>query len=249
MQQTWHDLLFAHWTVRPSDIRPLVPRAFDLDLYDGQAWIGIVPFYMTNVTLRGIAPLPKLSEFAELNVRTYVRVAERGGVYFLSLDAANRLAVCAAKLVLNLPYHRAAMNVSRHAASVEYQSHRLRNHGARFEAEYSPFGRDFSSIPGSLEHFLTERYCLYNVDRRGVPYRLDIHHPPWALQPAWATVRTNDVARASGLRLPDTEPLLHFAHRQDVAIWGPRSCHQPARSGSSNSLDPMKSRRNGFTDP
>jgi uncharacterized protein YqjF (DUF2071 family) len=222
MTQTWHDLLFAHWPVDPGRLRALVPAPFPLDLFDEQAWIGVVPFHMTNVSPRGVPPLPWLSTFPELNVRTYVRVDDRPGVYFFSLDAGNSLAVHAARALLNMPYHSAAMTVVPLTDGVDYRSSRVSG-PAEFSARYGPTGRVFAAATGSLEHFLMERYCLYNVNRRGAPYRLEIHHPPWPLQPAQAQVDRNTMARASGVTLPDRSPLLHFSKRQDVVVWRPRT--------------------------
>ena len=113
MTQSWHDLLFAHWRVDVSEVRRAVPAAFDLDLFDGEAWLGVVPFHMTNVGLRATPAVPWISAFPELNVRTYVRVADRPGVYFFSLDAARWLAVAAARALLNLPYYTADMTLER----------------------------------------------------------------------------------------------------------------------------------------
>jgi uncharacterized protein YqjF (DUF2071 family) len=222
MTQTWNDLLFAHWAVSPATVRAEVPAGFALDLFDGQAWIGVVPFYMTNVGPRGAPALPWISAFPELNVRTYVRVGERPGVYFFSLDAGNRLAVGTARLLLNLPYHRATMAVNTGGGVVEYMS---RRHGAgehaAFSATCEPLGTSFTPTNGSLEHFLTERYCLYNLSRRGAPYRLDIHHPPWSLQRAKARIAINTVASAAGFALPDGPQLLHYSRRQDMVAWAP----------------------------
>ena len=219
MTQSWHDLLFAHWPVDASQMRRAVPNAFDLDLFDGQAWLGVVPFYMTNVGVRAAPSLPWLSAFPELNVRTYVRVADRPGVYFFSLDAGRRLAVAAARGFLNLPYHAAAMSVGRRDGAVHYQSARRTGH-AEFEAVYEPAGEAFAASEGSLEYFLTERYCLYHHDRRGRPYRLEIHHRPWSLQRARATITNNTMAAASQLSV-GSSPLVHFARRQDVVAWAP----------------------------
>jgi hypothetical protein len=124
MTQSWHDLLFAHWRVDVSELRRVVPAAFELDLFDGEAWLGVVPFYMTNVGLRATPALPWISAFAELNVRTYVRVADRPGVYFFSLDAARWLAVAAARTFLNLPYYAAQMTVERHPDGMRCESAR-----------------------------------------------------------------------------------------------------------------------------
>jgi uncharacterized protein YqjF (DUF2071 family) len=229
MTQTWHELLFLHWRMPPSDLRAQIPPQFELDVFEGQAWIGVVPFRMTNVSARGVPAVPGLSEFPELNVRTYVRMGDRPGVYFFSLDAGSALAVRAARLLLNLPYYAAAMKVQCQGEMIEYDAvrearDRLDEPGtppAQFSATYRADGRRFSATPGSLDYFLTERYCLYNVDRRGRPYRLEIHHPPWPLQPAAVTIHRNSMAAAHRLQLGADAPLAHFAKRQDVVAWAP----------------------------
>ena len=222
MTQTWHNLLFAHWRVDVSALRQIVPTAFELDLFNHEAWVGVVPFYMTNVGLRATPSLPWLSAFPELNVRTYVRVDDKPGVYFFSLDAGRALAVAAARRLLNLPYFRATMTVDARRDGVVYHSARRDSHPAAvFKAEYGPTGPSFHTARGSLEHFLTERYCLYHQTRRGTPYRLEIHHPQWPLQVAWADMQVNTMAVASGFQVEDTPPLLHFARRLDVVAWAP----------------------------
>jgi uncharacterized protein len=222
MTQTWHDLLFAHWRVDRSELRSKVPPAFELDLFWGEAWIGIVPFHMTNVAPRGVPSLPWVSEFPELNVRTYVRVGDRPGIYFFSLDAGSTVAVHTARTLLNLPYHAASMVVSRtQTGGVEYDSSRSSDPTAEFRGRYAPIGSPFVADKGSLEYFLTERYCLYHVNHQGVPYRLEIHHPPWPLQGAEAQLTRNTMADVNGFHLPDQPPLLHFARRQDMVAWTP----------------------------
>lgn len=222
MTQTWHDLLFAHWPVDAGALREKVPAEFDLDVFDGTAWLGIVPFHMTNVAPRAVPSLPWISECPELNVRTYVRVDDKPGIYFFSLDAGSALAVRAARTLLNLPYYSAAMAVTPRADTVEYESKR---HGgspaASLSAVYRPVGAPFEATTGSLEYFLTERYCLYNLGHGGAPYRLDIHHPPWPLQSADAEFTRNTMADAAGLLLAASRPLLHFARRQDMVAWAP----------------------------
>jgi uncharacterized protein YqjF (DUF2071 family) len=230
MTQSWHDLLFAHWRVDAKELREIVPAAFELDLFDGQAWVGIVPFYMTNVGLRATPALPWLSSFAEINVRTYVRVADRPGVYFFSLDAARWLAVKAARTALNLPYFPATMKVEAGRDGVAYQSARKGRSAAVFHAEYSPTGDPFIASEGSLEHFLTERYCLYHQTRRGNPYRLEVHHPPWSLQVARAEMQVNTMAAAGGVRIAGPPALLHFSQRQDVVAWAPEYLRRDHRS-------------------
>jgi uncharacterized protein YqjF (DUF2071 family) len=164
-----------------------------------------------------------VSEFPELNVRTYVRVGDRGGVYFFSLDAGSVLAVQAARTLLNLPYFSATMKVTSAGGVVEYECRRDSDEAAEFTASYGPTGPASAPVPGSLEHFLTERYCLYHHHHFGSPYRLEIHHPPWPLQPARARIARNSMAQADGLILPDVPPLLHFVKRQDMVAWPPMS--------------------------
>jgi hypothetical protein len=221
MTQTWHDLLFAHWPVDAEVIRSQVPSEFEVDLFDGTAWLGIVPFRMTNVAPRGVPSLPWISEFPELNVRTYVRVGDRPGIYFFSLDAGSTVAVQTARALFNLPYYSAAMSVTQKADDIEYDSRREGSPAASLCARYGPTQAPFEPVGGTLEHFLTERYCLYNLNHRGAPYRLEIHHPPWPLQPAHATFSRNTMADAAGVALPDMKPLLHFSKRQDMVAWAP----------------------------
>jgi uncharacterized protein YqjF (DUF2071 family) len=219
--QTWHDLLFAHWPVDAGQLREKVPSAFDLDLFDGAGWLAVVPFHMTNVAPRGVPSLPWVSEFPELNVRTYVRVDDRPGIYFFSLDAGSTFAVRAARTLLNLPYYAATMTVTPKAGAIEYDSQRNGGSEARLSAAYQPSGLPFQALRGTLEYFLTERYCLYNLDHRGAPYRLEIHHPPWTLQPAEAAFTRNTMAESAGVSLPHINPLLHFSRRQDMVAWLP----------------------------
>jgi uncharacterized protein len=221
MTQTWHDLLFAHWPVDAASLREKIPSGFELDLFERQAWLGVVPFHMTNVGPRGVPALPWVSAFSELNVRTYVRVKGTPGVYFFSLDAANPLAVGVARTLLHLPYYSASMQVETRDGWVHYNSRRIPSSGnpAELVGRYRPTGDARAAPDGTLEHFLTERYCLFTVDRTFRAHRLDIHHPPWPLQPAEAELTVNTMADAAGIRLPAIAPLLHFARRQDMVGW------------------------------
>ena len=219
MRQTWHDLLFAHWPLDEDVLRRRIPAGLQLDTYEGQAWLGVVPFHMTNVTPRGVPALPWLSAFPELNVRTYVRLGGKPGVYFFSLDATNPLAVWTAWTLFHLPYYTAAMTVAVSGGRVHYASNRRFGTQARFSAEYWPISEPRTPTPGSLEAFLTERYCLYAEDSASRLHRLEIHHPPWPLQSAAARIDQNTMAAAAGLPLPASTPLLHYSKRQDMVGW------------------------------
>jgi len=222
MTQTWNDLLFAHWPVDAAAVRERVPASFELDLFDGHAWLGVVPFHMTNVAPRFVPALPWVSAFPELNVRTYVRVGDKPGVFFFSLDAGNPVAVGAAKTLLNLPYYTADMTVTP-GETIRYKSRRLSEPHPQFHGTYRGLGDRRPPARGTLEHFLTERYCLYAVDHKFHAYRLDIHHPPWPLESAEAEITVNTMADAAGIRLPAMAPLLHFARRQDMVCWAPQT--------------------------
>jgi uncharacterized protein YqjF (DUF2071 family) len=216
---SWHDLLFAHYRVDPTALRAAVPRSLELDLWQGEAWLGVVPFYMSNVGLPSAHRMPWLSAFEELNVRTYVRHRGKSGVYFFSLDAANWAAVLGARAGFRLPYFWARMRRIRQGSEVLFHSRRLLGPPARFEARYGPAGAVFRSQVGTLEHWLTERYCLFTVGRQGEPYRADIHHQPWALQAGHGVITTLDIPSSRALALEGQRPLLHFARRNDVMAW------------------------------
>lgn len=221
MEQRWHDLLFMHWPIRPSEVERLIPAPLRVSTFHGVAWVGVVPFRMSGIRLRGTPALPRVSAFSELNVRTYVTLDGKPGIWFFSLDAANALAVRAAHRWFHLPYFRAQMSCRQLGEGIEYTS--TRTHAgaageAEFSASYEPVGEPFTAVPTSLDYFLTERYCLYAARREAI-FRGEIDHPPWLLQKAHAEIRKNTMAAASGIALPNEPPILHFARAQEVKIW------------------------------
>ncbi|MFN8446320.1 MAG: DUF2071 domain-containing protein [Caldilineaceae bacterium] len=224
MAQSWLDLLFAHWPIPVQTMRALVPEPLELDLFDGKAWVGVVPFRMAGVRPRAVMPVPWLSAFPELNVRTYVRSRDpknpKPGVYFFSLEAANPVAVWIARTTFKLPYFNAVMSCQDDGKQICYRSQRTHRNApkANFAARYWPTGAPYVAQAGTLERWLTERYSLYTV-HQGRVYIGEIHHIPWPLQPAEAEFEVNEMAAASGIELPATKPLLHFARRIDVAVW------------------------------
>jgi uncharacterized protein len=227
----WRDLLFMHWPVGADALRPLVPPGLSLDTFDGSAWLGVVPFGMTGVRPRFVPAVPRLSKFPEINLRTYVTAEGKPGIWFFSLDAHNPMAVRLARATFHLPYFDAEMSCHASGDEVSYRS--LRTHKgappAEFAARYRPMGEPFESTPGTIENFLTERYCLYSADRRGNVSRGDIHHHPWPLQPAEAEVETLAMTQQIGVKLSETNPLLHFSMRLDVLAWLPRRISRSER--------------------
>jgi uncharacterized protein YqjF (DUF2071 family) len=222
MAQSWHDLLFAHWPVSLAQLRRVVPAPLTVDTFANQAWLGVVAFRLSDVHLRGLPNAPGTSRFPEVNLRTYVSLDGQPGVLFLSLHCPNRLAIALARPWFRLPYHYARVRLDCRAGSAfDFSSDSPS--GAAFAAAYRPLGPACPSEPGSLEAFLTERYCYYTVAANGGVYRCDIQHAPWRLAPAAADVRRNTLAEPFGLELSQAQPpVAHWAHRTDAAIWGLR---------------------------
>jgi uncharacterized protein YqjF (DUF2071 family) len=218
--QTWDDLLFAHWRVPAEALRALLPAGVELDLFEGEAWIGVVPFQVTGSRLRGLPPAPVISSFLELNARTYVTAGGKPGVWFFSLDASSDLAFIGARFMYKLPYFRARMRAQWSGGWLSYEARR-RDGGvkpAAFKGRYRPIGDPAVADRRSLAYFLTERYCLYTTNFKGQRRRAEIHHLPWLLQPAEAEIDENTFP-PGGVELLDADPLLHFSARQDVLVW------------------------------
>jgi uncharacterized protein len=220
-RQHWHDLLFMHWPLPSDYLRAFVPEQLELDTHGGQAWLAVAPFHMSGVRMRGLPTLGPLSRLPELNVRTYVRYQGQPGVYFFSLDAGSVLAVWGARLTYHLPYFYARMDVKLAREAVVYSSYRVGTpRAADFVGSYGPISEEIHRCAkDSLEHFLTERYCLFTVAANRRVYRAEIHHVPWPLQVARADVATNTTALSHGIQLPETPPLLHYSKLLEVLIW------------------------------
>jgi uncharacterized protein YqjF (DUF2071 family) len=226
VRMTWHDLLFAHWPIPTASLRSRIPGSVTIDTFDGVAWIGVIPFHMSGVCRRGLPDLGIASRFAELNVRTYVRLDDKAGVWFFSLDAASWLAALVARWWYHLAYRHARMTWHTEDGWIHYQStYRGTYRGSRpetFAGRYRPHGPVFRSNEGDLEHWFTERYCLYATDRRGAVLRADIHHAPWPLQRAELHVEENTMLDDFGVDTNSHPPHLLFAKRLDTVAWSTR---------------------------
>jgi uncharacterized protein len=226
MRMQWHDLLFMHWRIEEDALRRLIPDGLEIDTFDGSAWIGVVPFKMSGVAPRYVPNVPFMSCFPELNVRTYVTINGKPGVWFFCLEATNPIAVRIARKFFHLPYMDAKIEVGdSHKKNkgqwIGYRS--VRSHPgelpATFKIDYRPIGKSFQAKHGSLEEFLTSRYCLYSADGQGKIFRGEIDHAPWQLHEAQAIVRENTMTDWMGVQLPSETPLLHFAKHAKVVAW------------------------------
>ena len=221
MYQRWRMLLFLHWPVPVDALRPLVPRSLEIDLYDGTAYVGLIPFYVEGLRPAGV-PEALALHFLETNVRTYVHVGGRDpGLYFFSLDAASRLAVLGARAGLGLPYQYARMRLRRDGAVVDYDMQRLSGARPRLAVRYEPGEYLGASAPGTLEHFLIERYLLH-VQRGRTLWTVQVHHAPYPVQRARVLSLFDELILADGVCEPQgPPPLVHFASGVNVEVFAP----------------------------
>lgn len=224
-RQGWRHLLFLHWEVEAELLRAFLPAGLELDTYQGRAFVGLVPFTMTGVRPAWGPALPWISHFHETNVRTYVKRGAEAGVWFFSLDAANPLAVVGARALFSLPYFHASMRLEvderpGEPPVITYSSRRLPPgpRPATLSVRYRPTGAPAPATPGSLEHFLAERYSLF-AQRFGAVRLGRVRHAPYPLQPAVVESWSEDLLKAAGLRRPDTPPLAHYARGVDVEVF------------------------------
>ncbi|MCA9214886.1 MAG: DUF2071 domain-containing protein [Planctomycetales bacterium] len=232
---SWHDLLFMHWSVPAEAIRALVPEPLEIDTFRGRAWLGIVPFRMSDVAPRFVPGIPWLSAFPELNVRTYVTADDKPGVWFFSLDATNPIAVRIARAFFHLPYMDARIKLTESERGFDYVSRRTHRGEppAELDVSYKPTSEQFFAKSGTLEYWLTSRYCLYAANNNGEVLRGEIDHDPWPLQKAECTVNKNTMAEAAGIELPDEPPHLLFVNDISVIAW--------TNQRLSEAADPIKS--------
>ncbi len=210
-----------HWPISWDQLRPLIPSRLTIDTYDGSAWIGMTPFTMWGNRPVLLPPLPVLSESHELNVRTYVHLDGVPGVWFLSLDASNALAVWGARFGFHLPYFRARMQLEEHGQMIHFTS--TRTHGGAPRAELDATWTIGDPLPQpdpqSLDFFLIERYCLYAAHEEQL-YRARIFHHPWPLRQAELVSYSSTMLESHGLPSPREAPLLHQqAEPLHVGIW------------------------------
>jgi uncharacterized protein YqjF (DUF2071 family) len=220
MHQNWGKLLFMHWRIDEKLLRRLIPSQLEIDTFDGSAWIGVIPFTMWDIRASFLPPIPGTNAFHELNVRTYVYHHGVPSVWFLSLDAANKLAVWGARKFYYLPYFYAQMSLEQTGKTIRYSSSRRNGRGAPAEllAEWVTGEPLPQASPGSLEFFLTERYCV-DTEHKGKLYRARIHHQPWPLQRVEITSLTSSMIESHGLPTRQDEPLLHYCEKLSVEIW------------------------------
>jgi hypothetical protein len=227
LRQDWHHLLFLHWAVPPQVLQPLVAPELTIDTFDGNAYVGLVPFTLSGVRPVLTPPLPWISSFHEINVRTYVHLnGSDPGVWFFSLDASSAIAVAAARAAYHLPYFHATMEFLVSSDSppvIDFESRRDDPNGATpatARIRYAPMdGIVRKAAPGSLEHFLIERYILYTTDAEHHLCRARVHHQPYPIQRADILDCDETMIWAAGIKRPESSPLRHYAKEVNVKVY------------------------------
>lgn len=215
--QRWRALLFLHWPVPVEVLRPLVPARLGIDVFDGIAYVGLVPFAMEGVR-PAWAPEAVAFRFLETNLRTYVHLdGQAPGVYFFSLDAASRVAVHLARWRWGLPYFLANMHLERHEDQVRYAMQRRGDQTPALRVRYRIGETLAPARPDTLAFFFLERYLLY-ADHGGLR-RGQVHHAPYPAAHAHIEALEEDMIAAAGIARPDTAPIAHYASGVDVEIF------------------------------
>lgn len=218
--QRWRKLLFLHWRVPIEEVRASLPAGVEPDLWEGEALVGVVPFTMRDVSPWWSPSVPPISNFHELNLRTYVVKDGVPGVWFYSLDAANALAVVVARSGWKLPYHKAKMELLEDEDEIRYRSERSwpEPKPAVFRGRYRLGEARGTAAPGTLDHFLVERYVLFTHDgQRWLSGR--VHHEPYPLRDVELIECEQSIIEAQGL-VPDEGPhLVHYSDGVDVDVY------------------------------
>lgn len=232
LHQNWHHLLFLHWEVPVAELQSLLPLKLTVDTFEGKAYVALVPFTLSGVRPTLVPPLPWISAFHEINVRTYVHLDGREpGVWFFSLDASSMIAVAAARAAYHLPYFGADIDLREQRGAfptIEFDSRRTDSRGAMpadAHMRYAPVeGPVTHAAPGTLEHFLMERYILYSEDERRQLYRARVHHQPYPIQRVQVDALEETLVWAAGIKRPESPAYRHYASEVNVKVYPLERC-------------------------
>ena len=206
MYQKWEQLLFLHWGFEPAEIQKTLPTGLTADTFDGEAWVGIVPFLMRGIRPRFLPAVSKISNFLELNLRTYVHDAQgRPGVWFYSLECNQPLAVQIARSLFHLPYQHARMNTAIQPSGMRKYASQRKKDEVVSKFHYQIADDSHEATPGGLEFHLAERYLLFSKSPNGLRMGR-VHHQPYPLAPASLQKWDARLFALNGLPVPSRPP-------------------------------------------
>ena len=217
MKQTWHDLLFAHYPVKLELLQKLVPPVFQLDSYNGIGWVGVVPFHVQNHRVRLLPPIPGFDRFAQINIRTYVTVNGKRGVYFIRVHMNHLIAGVLAKTFYYMPFQAAIVKMEQSDRYINFCS--IKSKQIEFQCHYTPISESKLAEKASFEHWLVERYSMYSLNRKGEVMRSDILHNYWPLQLAEGEITNHSILLNEGIQVANNEPILHYAKKMEAMLW------------------------------
>ncbi|MCQ6276307.1 DUF2071 domain-containing protein [Bacillus sp. V3B] len=221
MRQNWGHFLFVHWPIPLELLRPHIPSTLEIDTYNRSAWLGVVVFVMEGIYPRGLPPISLTPTFPEINVRTYVQYDGKPGVFFMSLDVGDWASYTIAKRWYHLPYQPADISFQKEEQTFHCQSIRKRstNPPIAFQAKYTPISEVYFPKEGTLDHWLTERYCLFSSNNGSDIFCGEIHHRPWPLQKVEAEISRNTLLTPFKIDGTKVQPIYHFSKGVDAFFW------------------------------
>jgi len=230
--QGWRDLLFASWSMPIDKLRAVVPSELEIDSYEGRAWVSLVPMRVEGAHFRDISPIPGLEDFCEINLRTYVKLGDQRGVYFLSIDCGDAVADWLGDKLFGAPFLRANIAMVEQGGEFYFISRRTQSEmpGAAFAAGFRPVGEAFPTSSDPLAQFLLERYFLALSDKQGSVVRVNIQHPAWSIQKAETEIRANSICSAGGLGLSGAPEHAVYSAGTDTLIYPPVHIKNPVSS-------------------
>ncbi len=221
MSQSWRNLLFIHWPIPPEILRPHIPSTLEIDTYNRSAWLGVVVLVIEGIHPRGLSSISLTPTFPEINVRTYVHYDGKPGVFFLSLDVENWASNTIAKRWYHLPYKKAAVTFRKEGQTFYCKSVRKEKASPpfSFQVKYSPVSEVYFPKEGTLDHWLTERYCLFSSNNGSNIFCGEIQHCPWPLQKAEAEINRNTLLTRYKINSTEIQPISYFSKGVDTLFW------------------------------
>lgn len=212
--QEWNSALFLHWKVSLDELVKLIPKGISIDTFNGECWITLVAFTMEKIRPRRLPSVAAISDFQEINVRTYLSKDGKKGVYFLRIEAGKKVSTFVAKLLSGLPYENANIDLQNMSNPYKYFASN-NNRNSKFDATFT-IGKRIANKT-ELDNWLTERYCLY-LEKNKILYRYETHHKPWVLDTV-ENLNLISTYKIGNILLDKKPDLAHYSNGVKVLAW------------------------------